>query len=86
MKIKWTRYDSVNVASPSDTALPNFTSCIAPGAAIKAGQIKVQGGDSVEVNADGLKEMPKDLFWFTDLKGITYLSVPVDLFTMEQCQ
>jgi hypothetical protein len=79
MKIKWTRFDFVNVAAPPGVIIPNFKPCIGPGAAIQAG-MKVPGDDSIEIDAAGLREEAKDHFWFTDTGGITYLSVPSDLF------
>jgi hypothetical protein len=80
MKIKWTRFDSVNTVALPNVIIPNFTPCIGPGAAIQAGQMKVRGDDSIEIDAAGLREEPRDYFWFTDTRGITYLSVPAGLF------
>jgi hypothetical protein len=80
MKIKWSRFDSVNVAAPPDVVIPNFTPCIGPGAAIQAGQMEVRGSDSIEIDAADLPEAPSGHYWFTDTRGITYLAVPADLF------
>ncbi|HEV2330744.1 MAG TPA: hypothetical protein VGY56_18340 [Verrucomicrobiae bacterium] len=80
MKIKWIRFDSVNVVAPPGVTIPNFKPCIGPGAGIQAGQMKVRGDDVVEIDAAGMREHPKDRFWFTDTRGITYLSVPGELF------
>jgi hypothetical protein len=84
MKIKWTRFDSVNTVALPNVIIPNFTPCIGPGAAIQAGQMKVRGDDSIEIDSAGLREEPRDYFWFTDTRGITYLSVPACLFRVEE--
>jgi hypothetical protein len=80
MKIKWTLFDWVNVSAPPGIVIPNFTPCVGPNALIQAGQMSVRGDDEVEIDVAGMREHPKDRFWFTDTRGITYLSVPGELF------
>jgi hypothetical protein len=45
--------------------------------------MRVRGGELVEIVAESLKEEPEDRFWFTDHNGITYMSVPSELFSKE---